>query len=57
MANYAVDPEPFIPPTMVLEEGPLRRARREVYIRGGVAKFHEDCAITVINGEFPTATQ
>jgi hypothetical protein len=31
--------------------GSLRRARREVYIRGGVAKTHEDCAIAVVNGE------
>jgi hypothetical protein len=58
MANFTVDLDPFTPPTMVIEDGgPLRRARREVYIRGGVAKSHEDCAIAVINGDFPVATQ
>jgi hypothetical protein len=51
MASFAVDPEPFVLPTMVIEDGDLlRRARREVYIRGRVPKTHEDCAIAVVNG-------
>jgi hypothetical protein len=58
MANFVVDPKPFIPPAMVLEDGgPLRRAHREVYTRGGVAKTHEDCAIAVVNCDFPTTTR
>jgi hypothetical protein len=35
MANFAVNPTPFIPPAMFIEDGgPLRRARKEVYIWG-----------------------
>jgi hypothetical protein len=57
MANFVVDSEPFIPPVMVIEDGgPLRRACREVYIKGGVTKSHDNCGIVVVNGEIFAAT-
>jgi hypothetical protein len=57
MVNFVMNQEPFVPPAMVIEDGgPLRRARREVYIRGGVAKTHEACAIVVVNGDLSKTT-
>jgi hypothetical protein len=51
MANFAVNPSPFFPPAMILEDGgPHRRARKEVFIRGGPSRSHEDCAIAVLQG-------
>jgi hypothetical protein len=55
MANFAVDPIPYTPPSVFLEDvGPHRRARRVVYITGKVPKTHEDCVITVANEELTT---
>jgi hypothetical protein len=31
--------------------------QREVYIRGGVPKTHEDCAIAVVNGDLSVTTR
>jgi hypothetical protein len=51
MANFAIDPAPFIPPGMNVEDGGVhRRARRTVYIRGSILKAHEDHAIAVSQG-------
>jgi hypothetical protein len=56
MVNFVVNPEPFIPPAMVIEDGgPQRRVRREVFIRGGVSKAHEDCTIAVVNDNLSVA--
>jgi hypothetical protein len=56
MANFVVDPEPFVPPPMFLEDGgPLRRTEREVYVTGGVTKIDGDCAIAVVNGDLSAA--
>jgi hypothetical protein len=50
MANFAVHPEPFIPPVMFVEDGrPQRRVRHEIYVRGGVPKTHEDYTIAVVD--------
>jgi hypothetical protein len=58
MENFTINLEPFVPLVMVIVDGgPLRRARREVYIRGGVAKTHEGCAIVVVNGDMSMATR
>jgi hypothetical protein len=37
------------------DEGPHRRARRTVFISGGPAKSHEDCAIAICEGELSVA--
>jgi hypothetical protein len=56
MANFAVDPIPYTPPSVFLEDGgPHCRARRVVYINGKVPKTHEDCVIAVANEELSTA--
>jgi hypothetical protein len=59
MANFAINPEPFIPPAMVLEDGgPHRRAWTMGYLRGGDNKTHESYAITIAQGnEDLTAAQ
>jgi hypothetical protein len=36
---------------VIKDGGLLRRARREVYIKRGVTKNHEDCVIAVVNGD------
>jgi hypothetical protein len=52
MANFVVDPNPYTPPSVFLEDGgPHRRARRVVYITGRAPKTHEDCVIAVANEE------
>jgi hypothetical protein len=58
MANFAIDPEPYIPPAMRLEDrGPHHHARTTVYIRGGDYKTHESYAIAIakVNEELMTA--
>jgi hypothetical protein len=56
MANFAIDPTPFTPPNLFLEDGgPHRRARQVVYISRGVSKMHEDCAIAVVNEDLSPA--
>jgi hypothetical protein len=50
MVSFTIDPFPYIPPSMFLEDGgPHRQARHHVFISGGSCKDHEDCAIAVCN--------
>jgi hypothetical protein len=56
MANFAVDPLPFTPPSMTLEDGgPQRCARRTVFISGSATKMHEDCTIATTEGDLSPA--
>jgi hypothetical protein len=56
MASFAIDPQPFMLPTLFLEDGsPHRRAQKTVYISGWPAKTHEDCAIAICEGELTVA--
>jgi hypothetical protein len=53
MANFVINPQPFVPLAMFIEDGGRhRRARKMVYISGGPAKSHENCAIAISQGEF-----
>jgi hypothetical protein len=53
MENFAINPQPFVPPAMFIEDGgPHHRARKMVYISGGPAKSHEDYVIAISQGEF-----
>jgi hypothetical protein len=48
MANFAMDPTPFVPPAMFLEDGgPHCRARTMVYISSVLAKTHEEYTIAI----------
>jgi hypothetical protein len=52
MANFAIDPTPFIPLGIFPEDGvEHRHARRTMYIRGGIIKVHEDYAIAISHGD------
>jgi hypothetical protein len=52
MDNFAVDPNPYTPPSVFLEDGgPHRRARWVVYITGRAPNSHEDYVIAVMNEE------
>jgi hypothetical protein len=56
MANFTIDPQPFVLPALFLEDGGSHRhARRTVYIGGGLAKTHEDCVIAICEGELIVA--
>jgi hypothetical protein len=56
MVNFIVDPQPFVPLVLFIEDGdPHCRARKTVYISGGPAKTHEDCVIMVSKGQLTTA--
>jgi hypothetical protein len=56
MANFTVDPLPYTPPSLFLEDGgPHHHARRSVFISGSTAKQHEECAIVVVNEELTPA--
>jgi hypothetical protein len=58
MTNFAVDPLPFIPLSMTLEDGgPQRRARRTVFVSGSAPKMHEDCTIATTEGDLSPAQQ
>jgi hypothetical protein len=55
MANFIIDPFPYTPLSMLLEDGgPHRRAQRHVFISGGSSKAHEDCTIAVCNEALTT---